>query len=60
LNSQIEWAFPDRHTSFSVWGKNLTDKIYATQVRANNNPGGFQVQTLAAPRTYGVSFRYAF
>jgi iron complex outermembrane receptor protein len=60
LNSQIEWAFPDRHTSFAVWGKNLTDKIYATQVRANNNPGGFQVQTLAAPRTYGVSFRYAF
>jgi iron complex outermembrane recepter protein len=60
LNSQIEWALPDRHTSFAVWGKNLTDKIYATQVRANNNPGGFQVQTLAAPRTYGVSVRYAF
>jgi iron complex outermembrane receptor protein len=60
LNARAEWALPDGHTTLSVWGKNLTDEIYATQIRANNNPGGFQVQTLAAPRTYGVSARYAF
>jgi len=60
LNSQIEWALPDQRTRIALWGKNLNDKIYATQVRANNNPGGFQVQTLAAPRTYGVSLRYSF
>jgi iron complex outermembrane recepter protein len=60
LNARAEWTLPDGHTTLAVWGKNLTDELYATQVRANNNPGGFQVQTLGAPRTYGVSARYAF
>jgi iron complex outermembrane recepter protein len=60
LNGRIDWALPDGRTTLAIWGKNLTDTIYATQVRANNNPGGFTVQTLGAPRTYGVSAEYKF
>lgn len=60
LNARAEWTLPDGKTTLALWGKNVNDKLYATQVRANNNPGGFTVQTLAPPRTYGVSVRYTF
>jgi iron complex outermembrane receptor protein len=60
INARVEWGLPDKHTTFSLWGKNLSDQLYAGQVRANNNPGGYESQTFSSPRTYGVSARYTF
>jgi iron complex outermembrane receptor protein len=60
LNARIGWTAPDGRTTIAIWGKNLTDKRYSTQLRGNVGPGSMTVQVLAPPRTYGVSARYQF
>lgn len=60
VNARANWLLPDNRTSIELWGSNLTNALYAEQIRDENNPGGFQSQTFAAPRTYGVTVRYAF
>jgi iron complex outermembrane receptor protein len=46
--------------TFMVWGKNLTDKIYATS-RVDTQAGfGFDFSRIGTPRTYGASARYTF
>jgi iron complex outermembrane recepter protein len=58
LNSQVTWALPDHHTEVSIWGKNLTNKDYATFFITAANPGGFEERTLGPPRTFGITLRY--
>jgi iron complex outermembrane receptor protein len=60
VNAQIGYTLPDTHTKFSIWGRNLSNQLYAGQVRNGGNPGGYVVQTFEAPRTYGVSAEYKF
>lgn len=60
LNARIGWTAPDGRTTVALWGKNLLDKRYSTQLRANVGPNGMTIQTLAPPRTFGVSARYQF
>jgi iron complex outermembrane receptor protein len=52
LNGSILWA--SAHDGFTVrlWGKNLTDRIYALSL--NQAPGTTAV-SYAAPRTYGIT-----
>jgi iron complex outermembrane receptor protein len=52
LNASVLWA--SAHDGFTVrlWGKNLTDRIYALSL--NQAPGTTAV-SYAAPRTYGIT-----
>jgi iron complex outermembrane recepter protein len=52
LNLSILWTSAEDGYSVRLWGKNLTDKIYALSV--NQSPGATAV-SYAAPRTYGIT-----
>jgi iron complex outermembrane receptor protein len=55
LNGSIGWTYG--HYSVTLWGKNLTDVIYATAV----NPAPTAISAAyAAPRTYGVTLGAKF
>jgi iron complex outermembrane recepter protein len=55
LNGSIGWTYS--HYSVTLWGKNLTDVIYATAV----NPAPTAISAAyAAPRTYGVTLGAKF
>jgi iron complex outermembrane receptor protein len=55
LNGSIGWTYS--HYSVTLWGKNLTDVIYATAV----NPAPTAISAAyAAPRTYGVTLGARF
>jgi iron complex outermembrane recepter protein len=58
VNGRISWRAPGDRLEVSVWGKNLTDKAYATFFIFSPNPAGYDDRTLAPPRTYGVTLRY--
>lgn len=57
LNASIEWTDPSDRLSLRLWGKNLTDEIYATGI-GEANQGVFR--HLGAPRTYGVTLGATF
>ena len=59
VNARIAYEPRDSGWSVALWGRNLTDKFYAT--------GGFDISALGigiiypnAPRSYGVEFKYSF
>jgi iron complex outermembrane receptor protein len=52
LNASILWTSAQSGYSVQLWGKNLTDRIYALSV--NQSPGATAV-SYAAPRTYGIT-----
>jgi iron complex outermembrane recepter protein len=52
LNGSILWTSAQSGYSVRLWGKNLTDKIYALNV--NQSPGA-TAASYAAPRTYGIT-----
>jgi iron complex outermembrane receptor protein len=55
LNGSIGWTYS--HYNVTLWGKNLTDVIYATAV----NPAPTAISAAyAAPRTYGVTLGAKF
>jgi iron complex outermembrane recepter protein len=52
LNGSILWASAQDGWTVRLWGKNLTDKIYAYSV--NQSPGAIAA-SYAPPRTYGIT-----
>jgi iron complex outermembrane receptor protein len=52
LNGSILWTAAHDGYTVRLWGKNLTDKIYAFSV--NQSPGA-TAASYAAPRTYGIT-----
>jgi iron complex outermembrane recepter protein len=52
LNGSILWTSAGEGFSVRLWGKNLTDRIYALSL--NQAPGTTAV-SYAAPRTYGIT-----
>jgi iron complex outermembrane recepter protein len=52
LNGSILWTSAQGGYTVRLWGKNLTDKIYALDV--NQSPGAVAA-SYAAPRTYGIT-----
>ena len=52
LNGSILWTSAREGFSVRLWGKNLTDRIYALSL--NQAPGTTAV-SYAAPRTYGIT-----
>ena len=57
LNGRIAFAPQDANWSVSLWGRNITDELYRTNVIAFF---GDEVSRLGAPRTYGVEFSMDF
>lgn len=59
VDATVGWASSNANWNVALWGKNLADEEYRSQIfstgggtRAFYNPG--------APRTYGVTVRYVF
>src|SRR3984957_9496283 len=52
LNTSVLWASAHDGWTVRLWGKNLTDRIYALSL--NQAPGTTAV-SYAAPRTYGIT-----
>ncbi|WP_291076883.1 TonB-dependent receptor [Hyphomonas sp.] len=57
LDGRITFAPQDADWSVSLWGKNIADEFYRTNIVAFL---GDEVSTLGAPRTYGISLGYKF
>ena len=57
LNGRITLAPEDAPWSVSVWGKNITDELYRTNIIPFF---GEEVGRYGPPATYGVEVRYAF
>ncbi len=57
LDARVTYAPADANWAFSVWGKNITDELY----RSNIIPFfGEEVSQFGPPGTYGVDFSYSF
>ncbi|MBT8077803.1 MAG: TonB-dependent receptor [Gammaproteobacteria bacterium] len=57
LDARITFAPEGKNWSLSVWGKNITDELYRTNIIPFF---GEEVSQFGAPRTQGVEFRYSF
>ena len=57
VDASVTWRHPDDHVYVRLWGKNLTDAFYRTQIGASNSGDN---GTNAAPRTYGVTLGMDF
>jgi iron complex outermembrane receptor protein len=57
LNAFLSFGTSDDRLTFKVWGKNLTDKLYAAFIASQTN-GDFA--EWAPPRTYGVTISSKF
>ncbi|WP_226998615.1 TonB-dependent receptor [Tardibacter chloracetimidivorans] len=57
LNLRVGYTLPDGHTSFAVYGTNVTDKKYVNQL----TPVNFSIaQNYGQPAVYGISASYKF
>lgn len=57
LDARATFSPPDARWAVSVWGKNITDELY----RSNIIPFfGEEVSQFGPPRTYGADFSYSF
>ena len=54
---RVTFFLPARNWSVSLWGKNLTNTLYRTNIIAFF---GDEVSTFGAPRTYGVELAAKF
>lgn len=52
VNANVGWQSPSGKYFVSLWGKNLTNQVYATTLAGTDFASGVQY---APPRTYGVS-----
>lgn len=57
LDARITFAPEGKNWALSVWGKNITDELYRTNIIPFF---GEEVSQFGAPRTQGVEFRYSF
>jgi len=57
FSGRVTLTPPDQDWTVSLWGKNLTDEIYRTNIIAFF---GDEVSRLGAPRTYGIELSTTF
>jgi iron complex outermembrane receptor protein len=57
LNASIGWVSSDDNYGIKLWGKNLEDEVYASQLAATELGGAMSV---APPRTYGITVDIGF
>ena len=58
LNSKVTWTSRNDRYKVSVWGRNLTNEIYAQWL--SGTPVSTDVFTPSAPRTFGITFGTEF
>ena len=59
-NARLSWRSVDEKLELALWGKNLSDKEYASYVFDLRPDFGFLQRMRGVPRTVGVEARYAF
>jgi iron complex outermembrane receptor protein len=60
LNANVAYVMPNGKTQISLWGKNLTDRLYATFI-ADLQAGFGEINTeWGPPLTYGIELRHKF
>jgi iron complex outermembrane receptor protein len=57
LDASLTWRDTSDHMFVRLWGKNLTDSFYRTQLGASNTADN---GTAAPPRTYGVTLGFDY
>jgi iron complex outermembrane receptor protein len=57
VDASITWLSRDNHFSLKIWGKNLGDTVYSTQIDATNFGDS---RGLAPPRTFGATAGFHF
>ena len=57
LDGRVTLAIPGKPWTVSVWAKNITDKVYRTNIIAFFND---EMSSFAAPRTFGAEISAAF
>ena len=61
LSASLDWKDPTQRFDVNLWGRNLTNSYYFVQLQGQIvGSRGLDVGNPAAPRTYGVTLRYAF
>ena len=60
LNARVALTLNDPNIELALWGRNLTDEEYGTNVFESWNALGFVLQNQGNPRTYGASLTYRF
>jgi iron complex outermembrane receptor protein len=61
LNARVDWENVfGKGFSVSLFGKNLTDKVYATAGDVALTSVGIADKEYAEPRTFGIELRYRF
>ena len=60
LDASATYRFPGDQLSLGVWARNITNEQYYTFMGPSENPGGRNIASVAAPRTYGVKAGYKF
>jgi iron complex outermembrane receptor protein len=57
LDASLTWTHPNEHLNVRLWGKNLTNAFYRSQIGASNSgDNGYS----GAPRTYGLTLGFEY
>lgn len=59
LDARVSYLSADTAWEVALWGSNLADKVYRSQVQSSVN-GTIGVSRFGDPRTYGVSFIWRY
>jgi iron complex outermembrane receptor protein len=57
VSAQARWTSPDKHFHLSLWGKNLANQQMASNLLSDV---AGDTESLAPPRTYGLTAQYSF
>lgn len=60
VNANVSYTTPDEQWEISLYGKNLTDKVFFTQTSDNVKSFGARGVVRNEPRSFGVKVRYNF
>ena len=60
LNARLSLTLNNPNIELALWGRNLTDEEYATNVFESWTALGFLLHNQGNPRTYGASVEYRF
>ncbi|MET0338145.1 MAG: hypothetical protein ABW063_10340, partial [Caulobacter sp.] len=60
LNGRIDYTLEDRGLTFALFGTNILDERYDTQISDLTSQIGFVSSVTAEPRMWGVSVRKTF
>lgn len=58
VNAQLSWTSPDERFKLTVWGKNLSNEVFAQYF--SDSDATSDVYSVSPPRTYGVTLGASF